>query len=137
MLKPIDPATVVEFIHPSDTVEPRSVWRLRPLTKRARAHILNEAAYGATNTTGGVEIRARQGSVNFAYVKAGLEGVSNFGTWADEPAPEWVGGKGRSVPTDRFLDTIPDAIFDALAEQIAALSTVSEADAGKSSPPSA
>lgn len=135
MLKPIDTASTVDAIFPGDG-EPATVWKLRALTKRTRALIMDEAAYGQTKSAGGVEVRTRAGSIAFRKVKAGLAGVVNFGqAWADEAAPDDV-GRGKFVPTDAFLSTIPDQVFDWLAERIEDLSSLQESDSGKSSPPS-
>jgi hypothetical protein len=134
MLKPIDRAAVVEYVDPSDTAEPLTVWLLRPLTKRTRSLILNDAAFGHTQAGGAVEVRTRQGTIAYRQVKAGLFGVRNFPGWADEPAPEDV-GRGKLVPTDAFLDTVPDPVFDRLASRVVELSWLQEDDAGKSSRP--
>lgn len=130
MLKPINMSRTVEYVFPDDTTEPATVWRLRALTKRERRDVLDDGSRGRLGPSG-VEVSQRAGSLNWGFVKRGLAGVEHFPGWADE-----AGSAGRRYPTDAFLDTIPDDYFDRLSGQIALLSSVTEDDAGKSSPPS-
>jgi hypothetical protein len=79
-----------------------------------------------------VDVVQQTGGASLRYAKLGLVGVKDggFPGWAEEDAPRGLATTGR-VPTDAFLDTVPDELLDAMALKIQALSTVSEADAGK------
>jgi len=133
MVKPVDPTRVVEYVHPSDReggkpdgapIDGATVWRIRGLTKRQRAALLDVSI----GTPGGP---ARGGLSQHRTVRWGLTGVDHFDVpFATEADAESVGGK---APTDAFLDTIPDEVFRDLAHAITRLSKLTEDDAGKSS----
>lgn len=155
-MKPVDRKATLRWIDPTELrpvdenepergevpVEGATTWLLRPLSKRARSYCQDIAAYVRTKgdladvDTIAPEIETRTGSVKFWAVKFGLFGVENFPGWETEKDPLGLLPSGESVPTDGFLDTIDDEIFDRMAAKIQSLSTVTGDDAEKSSPPS-
>jgi len=135
MVKPIDPARAVDYIHPTDREggtpdgAPRAdatAFRVRALTKRQRAELLD--------AMGGTASGANIGSSRHQTVRWGLAGVEHYDiAFTTEDDKSAVGGK---APTEAFLDTIPDEVFRDLAAKIQSLSKLTEDDAGKSSRPS-
>lgn len=150
-MKPIDRKRIDLFVCPSEMepVDPKdeslgqkpkeghSVFKLRGLGKRTRAFTQDIAAY--VRTEGEEErtiIETRTGSVRYWNVKYGLIGVENFEGWASEPDPNGHLPSDEKVPTDAFLDSIPDDTFSAISARVAELSTLTVEDAEKSSPQS-
>lgn len=133
MVKPVDPTRTVEYVHPSDReggsesgapLPGATVWRIRGLTKRQRAALLDVS-------TAGAGFSPRAGLSQHRTVRWGLVGVEGFDApWATEPDPDAVDGK---APSEAFLDSIPDEVFRDLAAAITRLSKLTEGDAGKSS----
>jgi hypothetical protein len=139
VLKPIDVAQLTEWSWEGDKGEPRAVFLLRPLTKRQRSLVQNECLlpirrqfFKPDGTVDHVDVIQQTGSGAARYCKMGLAGVkdNSFPGWADEPAGAGLATSAR-VPTDAFLDSLPDQVLDAMAEKVQLLSMVTEPDAGK------
>ncbi len=151
-MKPIDRKRIDLFIDPSEMElidstddtkgkkpkEDHSTFKLRGLGKRTRAFTQDIAAY--VRTEGAEEertiIETRTGSVRYWNVKYGLIGVENFPGWEAEADSNGHIPADEQVPTDAFLDTIPDDVFSNISARVADLSTLTIDDAEKSSPQS-
>ena len=116
--------------------EGHSVFMLRGLSKRTKAYVQNIAAYARTKEDGSHEVEVRAGDVRYWNIVYGLVGVENYPGWTTRPDPNGLLPGDEKVPTDAFLDTIPDDVFERLSLRIASLSSLSVEDAEKSSPPS-
>jgi len=142
MVKPVDPTRVVEYVHPTDRAEGKpdgllltgaTVWKVRGLTKRQRAALLDAATVGRPGAAG-ISMSSCSGALELKQVRWGLVGVDCFDQdFKTEDDPDWP---GRKRPTDAFLDTIPDEVFRGIGSHVLQLSQLSEDDAGKSSRPS-
>ncbi len=146
MVKPIDPHARVRHIFPEDEQLPpeeRTGWFLRAVTKRERAYCQDAGATAlsveADDTAGDLSKRAakidvRTGTVRLARVRFALANVDNYGV-KYESAPNPL-GVGPDVPSDNFLDTIPEEVFDWLSDLAEKSGRVTVAEGKKSSPES-
>lgn len=139
-MKPIDPKQTVDYVCKCDRDEVGNAredathWKLRGLTKRQLKAIKDASAVGNMNVNGETGVTFRGGTVQFMRVLFGLASVERYAVaWAQAPDPLTP---GAFVVADAFLDTIPETEFGELSARIDELCTLTESDAGKSSPPS-
>ena len=107
---------------------PGVVWTFGALSKREKALVLDEsfATDGETTTT-------RIGSYNYWHVFLSVRGVKGApfeDAFATEAHP--LGSRLHPVPTEAFLDTIPDVVFARMASEVAARNSVSVEQVGES-----
>ncbi len=112
-----------------------TVLLIGPPSDRQRADILDAAAaMTSADEDGNRSISIRTGSLRRLRLRYGIRGVvRNFKGWETRPDPF---GDDRPIPSDRFLETIPDSAAVELDEDIAGLTDVSEDEVGKYEPQS-
>ena len=152
MIKPIDPRRPVLVVHPDEKrpredpkdgedageeepLEGATRWPVYGLPSRAKREIDDRIFYVEQGPTTPLMIQ-RAGTATYLRCKLGIgkpEGGPFEELWQGEDSPLVA---GRQVPTDEFLDRVPEHVREWLALQVLKHAALSEADLGNSSPPS-
>lgn len=137
MVKAVDPLREFSGVHPDDEgllEHEQTVWHWTGLDVVEERHV-QDSVSGFEDGATGPRLTTKTGTVDYLRLKFGMRPPERFGgEWRDEAHP--LVRRGKLVPTDAFLGTIPRHVRKWLANRIAEATLLSEADAGKSSPPS-